>query len=136
MATLYRHASICKIDNPALIISFINTHPGAAHELAHRHLELDWLRALVTIVDCGGFLPPPSSWAAANRPSACKIKRLEDTVGQPVLRRSQGQVDGQPARSQVLLDYARRMLRLNDEAWACFAQPQMAGRLRLGLPEN
>ena len=64
-----------------------------------------------------------------------QIKRLEDTVGQPVLRRSQGRVDGPTSEGRVLLD-ARRMLWLNDEAWACFAQPQMAGRLRLGLPEE
>lgn len=101
-----------------------------------RHLELDWLRALVTIVDCGGFSAAAEQLGRSQSAISLQIKRLEDTVGQPVLRRSQGRVDGPTSEGRVLLDYARRMLRLNDEAWACFAQPQMAGRLRLGLPEE
>ena len=65
-----------------------------------------------------------------------QIKRLEDTVGQPVLPtvRAGGRPDQREAGAAGL--HARRMLRLNGEAWACFAQPQMAGRLRLGLPEK
>ncbi len=101
-----------------------------------RHLELDWLRALVTIVECGSFSVAAEQLGRSQSAISLQIKRLEDTVGQPVLLRSQGRVSGPTGEGRVLLDYGRRMLRLNDEAWACFAQPTLAGRLRLGLPEE
>lgn len=53
-----------------------------------RHLELDWLRALVTIVDCGGFSAAAEQLGRSQSAISLQIKRLEDTVGQPVLRRS------------------------------------------------
>ncbi|MDP3169781.1 MAG: LysR substrate-binding domain-containing protein, partial [Polaromonas sp.] len=65
-----------------------------------------------------------------------QIKRLEEAVGQSLLERSQGRVVGPTAEGRVLIDYSRRILRLNDEASACFARPDLVGRLRLGLPEE
>ncbi|MDP3421799.1 MAG: LysR substrate-binding domain-containing protein, partial [Thiobacillus sp.] len=65
-----------------------------------------------------------------------QIKRLEEAVGQSLLERSQGRVVGPTAEGRVLIDYSRRILRLNDEACACFARQNLVGRLRLGLPEE
>lgn len=53
-----------------------------------RHLELDWLRALVTIVDCGSFSVAAEQLGRSQSAISLQIKRLEDTVGQPVLLRS------------------------------------------------
>ncbi|WP_346432850.1 hypothetical protein [Breoghania sp.] len=33
-------------------------------------------------------------------------------------------------------EYARRMIKLNDETLTAFAEPQLIGRVRLGLPDD
>lgn len=45
-------------------------------------------------------------------------------------------VDGATAEGLALLAYARQILRLNDEAYACVAQDSAVGTLRVGLPEE
>ena len=37
---------------------------------------------------------------------------------------------------RALLDYARRLLRLHDEACSLFTAPGVSGQLRVGLPEE
>ncbi len=101
-----------------------------------RTLDMDLLRALVAIADSGGFSAAASRLGRTQSAVSLQIKRLEDALGQPLLERSQGRVVGPTAEGRLLLDYSRRILRLNDEAWACFARPDLAGRLRLGLPEE
>jgi DNA-binding transcriptional LysR family regulator len=65
-----------------------------------------------------------------------QIKRLEDLVGHSLLVRSQGRLDGPTPEGLLLLDYAQRILRLNDEAMGCFTEPEMIGSLRVGLAEE
>lgn len=101
-----------------------------------RHLDTELLRALAAIADCGSFSAAAAQLGRSQSAISLQIKRLEDAVGQTLLERSQGRVIGPTAEGGVLLDYARRILRLNDEAYSCFSQQPLAGRLRLGLPEE
>jgi len=101
-----------------------------------RNLDIDLLRALVAIADSGSFSAAATTLGRTQSAISLQIKRLEETVGQALLERSQGRVAGPTAEGRVLIDYGRRILRLNDEAYSCFAQPTLAGRLRLGLPEE
>lgn len=105
-------------------------------ESVHRNLDMDLLRALVAIADSGGFSAAANRLGRTQSAVSLQIKRLEEAVGQSLLERRQGRVVGPTAEGHVLLDYSRRILRLNDEAWACFARPDLVGRLRLGLPEE
>lgn len=101
-----------------------------------RNLDIDLLRALVAIADCGSFSAAGAKLGRTQSAVSLQIKRLEDAVGQVLLTRSQGRVLGPTAEGRILIDYARRILRLNDEACSCFTQPVLAGRLRVGLPEE
>jgi len=101
-----------------------------------RNLDMDLLRALVAIADSGSFSAAALRLGRTQSAISLQIKRLEEAVGHPLLERSQGRVVGPTAEGRVLIDYSRRILRLNDEACACFARPDLVGRLRLRLPEE
>ena len=101
-----------------------------------RNLDMDLLRALVAIADSGSFSAAALRLGRTQSAISLQIKRLEEAVGQSLLERSQGRVVGPTAEGRVLIDYSRRILRLNDEACACFARQNLVGRLRLGLPEE
>jgi DNA-binding transcriptional LysR family regulator len=101
-----------------------------------RNLDIDLLRALVAIADCSCFSGAAAQLGRTQSAVSLQIKRLEQAVGQSLLQRCQGRVTGPTAEGRVLIDYGRRILRLNDEAYSCFAQPTLVGRLRLGLPEE
>jgi molybdate transport repressor ModE-like protein len=101
-----------------------------------RNLDMDLLRALVAIADSGSFSAAASRLGRTQSAISLQIKRLEEIVGQALLERCQGRVAGPTAEGQVLIEYGRRILRLNDEAYSCFTQPPLIGRLRLGLPEE
>src|SRR3954463_14911699 len=64
-----------------------------------------------------------------------QMKRLEERVGRPVFER-----DGRASRlsedGERLLDYARRIVRLNSECVASFNEADLTGRVRLGLPDD
>ncbi len=101
-----------------------------------RHLDIEALRALVGIVDLGGFSAAAQHLGRTQSAVSLQLKRLEETLGQTLLRRAQGRVDGVTAEGAALLAYARQILRLNDEAYAAVARDDAVGSLRLGLPEE
>ncbi len=101
-----------------------------------RHLDMDLLRTLVAIADSGSFSAAGQQLGRTQSAISLQIKRLEELVGQTLLDRANGRVVGPTEEGRVLIDYGRRILRLNDEAYSCFAQPGLAGRLRVGVPEE
>ncbi len=98
-------------------------------------LELDLLRTLVAIAETGNF----SSAAAAvlRTPSAIsmQVKRIEDLLGRPVFVRDSRSVE-LTADGAVLLEHARRLLALNREMVARFVEPDLAGEVRMGAPDD
>lgn len=101
-----------------------------------RHLDMDLLRALVAIADTGSFSAAGQQLGRGQSAISLQIKRLEELVGQTLLDRANGRVIGPTEEGRLLIDYGRRILRLNDEAYSVFAQPGLAGRLRVGVPEE
>lgn len=101
-----------------------------------RHLDLDLLRALVAIAESGSFSLAAVRLGRSQSAVSLQIKRLEEQLERPLLVRSQGRLEGVTEEGLLLLDYAHRLLRLNDEAIGCFAEPDLAGSLRLGLAEE
>ncbi|GIL00950.1 MAG: LysR family transcriptional regulator [Alphaproteobacteria bacterium] len=98
-------------------------------------LELDLLRTFVAIVDTGSFAGAAS--AVFRTPSAVsmQIKKLEDLLGKPVLVRDSRSVS-LTREGEMLLEHARRVLALNRETMARFIQPDIAGEVRLGTPDD
>ncbi len=104
--------------------------------MPHRTLDLDLLRAFVTAADAGGFTRAGELLGRTQSTISLQIKRLEESLGgRPVFQRTPRMLKLTPD-GQALLHHARAMLRLNDAAVAELIEPEVAGRVRLGVPED
>jgi DNA-binding transcriptional LysR family regulator len=104
--------------------------------MLNRNLDMEALRALVVVADLASFSNAALQLGRTQSAVSLQIKRLEEMLGQILLRRIQGRVDGATSEGQALIAYARQILRLNDEAYSCVAQDTAVGTLRIGLPEE
>jgi DNA-binding transcriptional LysR family regulator len=64
-----------------------------------------------------------------------QMKRLEERVNRPIFARD-GRASKLTEDGQRLLDYARRIVKLNVEALAAFSEADLAGHVRLGVPDD
>lgn len=98
-------------------------------------LDIDQLRTFVAIADVGSFTRAAEAVNKTQSAVSMQMKRLEERVGRPVFER-----DGRASRltdeGERLLDYARKIVRLNRECVASFAEAELTGRVRLGLPDD
>lgn len=101
-----------------------------------RNLDMEALRALVAVADLASFSNAALQLGRTQSAVSLQIKRLEEMLGQVLLRRVQGRVDGATSEGQALIAYARQILRLNDEAYSCVVQNTAVGTLRIGIPEE
>lgn len=108
------------------------------HSLAQQSVplvELDLLRTFVAIIDTGSFAAAAEQVFRTPSAVSMQIKKLEETIGRPVLVRDSRSVsltrDG-----ETLLEHGRRMLALNREVMAKFVVPDLAGVVRLGAPDD
>jgi DNA-binding transcriptional LysR family regulator len=63
-----------------------------------------------------------------------QIAKLESQVGKALLARRKGRVINLTSEGGKLLQYARRILQLNDEAYASMSDDVLTGFVRLGVP--
>lgn len=98
-------------------------------------LDIDQLRTFVAIADSGSFTRAAETVHKTQSAVSMQMKRLEERVGRPIFER-----DGRQSRltdeGERLLDYARRIVRLNAECIASFKDNELTGRVRLGLPDD
>ena len=98
-------------------------------------LDIDSMRALTVIAESGGITRAAKRLNLSQSAVSHKMKRLESKLNRSLFTR----VDGKyclSADGEKLLGYARRMVRLHDEAYASFHQSDLAGELRLGITED
>lgn len=97
-------------------------------------LEIDALRAFVTVAEAGGFTAAAERLGRTQSAVSVKIRKLEDMLGRRVFERTSRSLalthDG-----ELLMGYARRLLDLNDETVRRFTEPAAEGELRLGVAE-
>ncbi len=98
-------------------------------------LELDVLRTFVAIADTGSFTAAASTVFRTPSAVSMQIKKLEETLGRPVLSRDARSVT-LTSDGAILLGYARRLLSLNREAVSQFVSPDISGVVRLGAPDD
>lgn len=97
--------------------------------------ELDLLRALATVADCGSFTAAASRLHSTQSTISQKVRRLEELAGHRLLDR--GVRDVRPTDiGETLLGYARRMLALNEELGEAMSGNRVATTIRLGVPED
>ena len=90
-------------------------------------LDIDQLRTFVAIADTGSFTRAAEIVHKTQSAVSMQMKRLEERLGKPVFER-EGRASKLTEDGERLLDYARRMLRLNSECVASFADAELAGR--------
>ncbi len=98
-------------------------------------LDIDSMRALTAIAETGGITRAAKKLNLSQSAVSHKVKRLERRLNRNLLARVDGKT-GFTRDGEKLLAYARRMVRLHDEAWASFHQSDLAGELRLGITED
>ena len=101
----------------------------------HPDFQIDWLRAFVAVVDAGSLSGAAPLLHRSQSAVSMQIKKLEAALGRPVLLRGPRHLEVTPAGAE-LLSYARRALDLQAEAHAALFGPQLAGRVRLGVPDD
>ena len=99
------------------------------------NIHPDLLRALVTVVECGGFSMAGERLGRGQSAVSLQIKRLEEQLGVQLLVRSPRQIS-LTSEGELILDQARRILSLNDELVTRAREPEIAGVVRFGAPED
>ncbi len=98
-------------------------------------LDLDQLRTFLAIADSGTFTRAADVVHKTQSAVSMQMKKLEETIGRALFER-----DGRSTRmtedGEKLVDYARRILRLSGDALASFTEAELAGRVKLGLPDE
>jgi DNA-binding transcriptional LysR family regulator len=98
-------------------------------------LDVDLLRAFVTIADTGSFTRAGERLMRTQSTVSLQLKRLEEVVGQRLFQRTPRAVD-LTDEGRTLLPYARKMIDLNDAAVAELKGGHLKGLVRLGTPED
>ncbi|MFP5456266.1 LysR substrate-binding domain-containing protein [Rhizorhabdus sp.] len=100
-----------------------------------RNLDLDLLRCFVTIADAGSFTRAGERLGRTQSTISLQVKRLEDLLGRSLIHRTSRSLQ-LTSEGQRLLGTARKLLLLNDKAVAEIFEPDIAGAVRLGVPED
>ncbi len=99
------------------------------------NLPTNLLRSFVAIVDAGSMLNAAEQVFVTQSALSLQIKRLEELLQQPLFAREGRRLALTPA-GEVLLDYARRVLSLHDEAVAAVSLGQFSGPVRIGMVQD
>lgn len=100
-----------------------------------RNLDLTALRAVVTVAETGSVTRAAQVLNLTQSAVSMQIRRLEEMLGQQMFTRSQRRMTLSPAGDR-LVDYGRRMLRLNDEALCSVGAEEGIQNLRIGVPHD
>ncbi|MFJ3044731.1 LysR family transcriptional regulator [Herbaspirillum chlorophenolicum] len=99
------------------------------------HFDLNVLRTLTAVADAGSFTKAANLVHRTQSAVSMQIKELEEALGKPLFIRDTRKVS-LTSEGRKLLAYARRMLALNDEAWASIVRPDVTGKVTIGVPED
>jgi len=99
------------------------------------NLPTTLLRSFVAIVDAGTMLRAADRVFVTQSALSLQIKRLEELVQQSLFTRD-GRKLALTRSGQILLDYARRVLSLHDEAIAAISSGSFSGPVRIGTVQD
>ena len=99
------------------------------------NLDIDLLKTFLAIADTGSFTRAAEDVHKTQSAVSMQMKRLEELLGRPLFAR-----DGRASRftpdGERLIEYARRMVAMNDEAVSTFTRPELTGTVRFGTPDD
>lgn len=98
-------------------------------------LDVDQLRTFVAIAETGSFTKAAEVVNKTQSAVSMQMKRLEERLERPIFARD-GRASKLTEDGARLLDYARRIIKLNVETIAAFSDAELSGRVRLGVPDD
>nr|WP_298172049.1 LysR family transcriptional regulator [uncultured Pseudomonas sp.] len=99
-------------------------------------IDSELLRTFVAIADHGGFTRAAEMVNRTQSAVSMQMKRLEEDVMQRPLFLREGRQFSLTAEGQLLLSYARRILKLHAEVMNSMREPDMVGTVRIGTPDD
>ncbi|MFO1123788.1 MAG: LysR substrate-binding domain-containing protein [Hyphomicrobiales bacterium] len=99
------------------------------------NLDLDLMKTFLAIADTGSFTRAAEEVHKTQSAVSMQMKRLEELLGRPLFARD-GRVSRFTPDGERLIEYARRLVSINDEAVSAFTQPELTGTVRLGTPDD
>jgi DNA-binding transcriptional LysR family regulator len=99
------------------------------------NFQTDLLRTFVSVIDLGAYTKAGEALGRTQPAISLQIRRLEELVGAPIIRQV-GRTLLLTSEGEMLLSYAREILRLNDEAASYFNRSKISGVIRVGLPND
>jgi DNA-binding transcriptional LysR family regulator len=99
------------------------------------HLDVDLLKTFIAISETGGFTRAAEEVNKTQGAVSMQMKRLEESLSRPLFIR-EGRQSKLTPDGERLLDFARRIVRLHDEAVTTFARPELTGLIRFGVPDD
>jgi DNA-binding transcriptional LysR family regulator len=98
-------------------------------------IDADHLRTFIAIAESGSFTRAAEVVHKTQSAVSMQMKRLEERLGRSIFAR-----DGRGSKltddGERLLDYARRIVKLNVEVLTAFSDTELSGRVRLGVPDD
>jgi DNA-binding transcriptional LysR family regulator len=98
-------------------------------------IDIDQLRTFIAIAETGSFTKAADVVHKTQSAVSMQMKRLEERLDRPIFARD-GRASKLTEDGERLLDYARRIVKLNMEALAAFSDAELTGRVRLGVPDD
>jgi len=100
-----------------------------------KYLDLTLLQAFAAVVDSGSFTRAAVYLCRTQSAVSMQLRKLEEITGHPLLEREPRSLK-LTEQGELLLGFARRMIRLNEDALAALDQPFAEGHVRLGMPDD
>lgn len=98
-------------------------------------LDIDLLRSFATVAETAALSRAAERVGRSQAALSMQMKRLEDLVAQPLLRRT-GRGVSLTVQGERLLIHARRILSAHDDALAELSGRSLTGTLRIGCPDD
>jgi DNA-binding transcriptional LysR family regulator len=98
-------------------------------------LDIDQLRTFIAIAETGSFTKAAEVVNKTQSAVSMQMKRLEERLERAIFARD-GRASKLTEDGARLLDYARRLVKLNVETITAFSDAELSGRVRLGVPDD
>lgn len=98
------------------------------------NFDIDCLRSFLFVAETMSISRAAESVGRSQSTVSQQIAKLEAQVGRGLLTRRKGRVINLTPEGGKLVQYARRILQLNDEAYASMSDDVLTGSVRLGVP--
>lgn len=99
------------------------------------HIDSLLLKSFIAVAETGSFSQAATIVGRTQSAVSLQIKKLEDSLGCILFERSSRQV-AMTEQGEIFLGYARRMVELQWEAYSRLNEPEIAGNITLGTPED